>query len=1111
MARYIYTHPAKRRKTYFFMVLFAIGSWFFQPLSAVAEVKSDRVTITGTNLPLRRVFNAIEDQTSYGVFMDDKLLEKSRAVSLDLKNAAVEDVLRACLKNQPIALDYKIEGTTISIVKKKEENLVKASSGSPSVNVTVKNHDGIPLAGATVTIVELNVKGQTNSEGGLELDAIPNGKYHLRISYVGYQNQDLDIVIFDNQVRLLVELKLALNSLEETVIKGYYNTTKRLNTGNVATVKSEDIAKQPVSNPLAAMEGRVPGVVISQNTGVPGGSFNVQIRGQGSFTNGTDPLYIIDGVPYNSQVINSINSNLRGGNPLNFINPLDIERIEILKDADATSIYGSRAANGAILITTKKGRPGAMSLNFSGYAGFAKISRRLQLLNTDEYLKMRHEAFQNDGVTTFPTSAYDINGVWDSTRYTDWQKVLIGNTAKYTDGQISISGGSPNVQYLFGAGYHKETTVFPTAVGTGPDQKASFHLSLMSTSNDKKFKLNLSASYVYDQNNVAPYDQTVTSIGLAPDAPALYNKDGSLNWAPKSPGLGGTWTNPLAQLNNRFKGKTGNLLSNITSSYLLAKDLELKANLGYSNLQTDEINLFPTTASDPNRNVTSGSSQFNSSNAHNWIFEPQINYKVKVSAGTLAAFVGSTFQQNVSTGQSFDATGFTSDEQLSNIMAATTITTTSNTSATYKYEALFARISYNWRDKYLINLTGRRDGSSRFGPEKRFSNFGAIGAAWIFSEESFIKNALPFISFGKIRASYGTSGNDQIGDYRFLDLYNTTEYPYAGLQGVYPGNLFNPALAWEVNRKLEGAVEIGVLKGRLQLNASYYRHRSGNQLISIPLSNVTGFSSVPANLSAVIQNSGLELLVNSINISKKNFSWTTYVNLSVPQSKLLEFPDLQNSAFASNYVIGKPITIQRVYHMVGVDPTKGIYMFSDAKGNTVSNPDPDADRVSIVNTAPKFYGGIGNEVVFKSFRIDCFVQFVKQTGTNLFNEFGSLPGIMANQLQAIYYNHWQASGDMKYYQMYSQKSSGDAKKALTAARSSDFVFGDASFIRLKNVSLSWEVPDQWKRKIGFRNCRLMIQGQNLITITKYVGFDPETKGTALPPLRVITGGIQLSL
>lgn len=1065
-------------------------------LSVQATAVSQTVSLTGTNIPLKKVFAEIRKQTGYNVFGNAALLKETHPVSIAVVNLTAEQLMEKVLKDQP--LRFRIEGKNIIFFRPSAES-IEPTIQLAKITGQVINASGEPLIGASVKVSGSEQGTTTDANGKFSIEARPDQL--LIISFVGYET----VTVAASHAGRIVLPRKDVGLKEIVINKGYYNTTRELNTGNVSSVYAKSIGQQPVSNPLAALQGQVPGMFITQSSGNPGGGFSVQIRGQNSIASGNDPLYVIDGVPYGNTTTLQTNNNLNpaGGNPLNFININDIESIDVLKDADATAIYGSRGANGVVLITTKKGKTGKGTFNFNIYQGAGRVTHVPKMLNTTQYLSMRHEAFNNDQEDPMQDVDVDLLGgsSWDTTRYTDWQKVLIGGTAHYTDVQSSLSGGNENIQYLIGGGYHRESTVFATDAA---DQKGSVHFSTSGTTSNKRLKATLTGNYVVDNTTLPTVEATYSLPFLAPDAPATHLPDGTLNWAD------GSWPNgnPVSYYDQPYKGRTTNLVSNMVLSYNVMRGLDLKTNLGYTSTQYDQQTLYPLSTIDPAAGLVSGSALFNKANASSWIIEPQVNYTVTLGKGELSALAGSSFQQRYDQGASYSASGFTSDLLLSNPLAASKITARNVTDIRYKYNALYGRLSYNLEQKYILNFTARRDGSSRFGPGRQFANFGSAGAAWVFSRERWIH--LDFLSFGKLRASYGTSGNDQVADYTFLDRYNSTTYPFGTTQGLYPASLYNPLLAWEQNKKMEAGIELGFFDDRLFVTASYYRNRSSNQLIAATLSAVTGFNSISENLPATVQNTGGEFLINGKILTTGRFRWSSSLNLTIPRNKLISFPGLASSSYGNRFIIGQPITIQRMYKFAGVDPETGLYQVTRKDGKLTSAPVPITDAISIVNLAPKAYGGFQNSFSFGHLTLDVLFQFVKQTGNNFL--YNGMPGEFGSNQPVTVLNRWQHPGDIAAVQRFSQDYSLETATAYNAAALSDQSYKDASFIRLKNLSLSYSLPDSWKKAAKLQEARVYFQGQNLLTFTHYQGFDPENQSQiTLPPLKVWTLGFQITL
>lgn len=1124
--RNVCTPPGYIKKLLLIMKITAI--FLFAALMQVSAAGlAQRLTLVKKDATLKQVFDAVNKQTNYNFVWSADQLNINQPVNADFKDTPLLEVLDKCLSNT--GMTYTIEDKTVVIKKKDESFIDKAQALFAQVAVSGKVVDetGQPMMG--VTVKERNKPANataTDSKGAYTL-TVTAPESVIAFTFVGYEAQELAARDLPNGSTIM--MKAVVTNLHEVAIsKGYYTEKQELSTADVSIVTAKEIGEQPVSDPIQALIGRVAGLNIQQTSGMPGAYAKIQIRGQNSIANGNDPLYIIDGVTFSSLSLSSTAvgigatgsgnslSNLTGNglSPFNGLNPADIESIEVLKDADATAIYGSRGANGVILITTKRGKVGDTKVNFDFSQGVGQVGRFMDLLNTQQYLTMRREAFKNDGlivpsIQTKPTdNNYDINGVWDTTRYTNWQKVMIGGNANFTNAQGSVSGGSANTQFLLGFGYTDQGTVFP---GNYSDQKASAHINLTHSSQNQRFGAQFTASYVHD-NNILPTSDYTSLITTAPDAPALYDKNGNVNWQVYN-GNATFGLNPAGSSLATATSTTDNLISNLNLRYQILPGLELKSSFGYNHDQMNQNTFVPLSSLAPPNNTSpnSRSHTFATTYFSSWIIEPQLTYQKALGTGKLDFLAGSTFQQNQISSLTQGSNGYVSDALITNPGAASTIYLDGSNYVLYRYTAIYGRIGYNRQEKYILNLTARRDGSSRFGPGKQFGNFGAVGAAWIFFKEKFVQDALPWLSFGKLRASYGTSGNDQIQDYQFLSTYNAPySMTYQGFTGLAPTRLTNLDFAWEVVKKLEVGLELGFLKDRINLSANYYRDRTGNQLVGLSEPYVTGFNSIQYNLPAVVQNSGVELLLNTVNVKTKDFTWTSALNLTVPSNKLVSFPNLANfAAYRNRYVVGQSLFIKKVFHNTGVNPQTGFYSF--ATNNTTGYPSSPQDQVVAQPVTQHYYGGFQNSFSYKAFTMDIFIQYVNQTAYGYQNAFNT-PGYANYYNQpTLVLNRWQNPGALTNVQRFGTgfSSVGNPYGYFTG---SDGIITGASFLRLKNVALSWQLPATWKEKIGLKNARIYVQGQNLLTITKYIGPDPETSGTlSLPPLRMVTTGLQVGL
>ncbi|MDE1192604.1 MAG: SusC/RagA family TonB-linked outer membrane protein [Arachidicoccus sp.] len=1085
---------------------------FITVLHVCAKTYSQRITIHQSNISVHHALDEIKKQTGYSYIADRALLKNTPPLDLNLDNASLPEALQQCLRGLPYT--YTLEEEMI-VIKRKPLTLLTASATDSLLILPVKiiqgrvtDSTGTPLVGAAVKVRGTNNGALTDSKGNFNL-SVPDGNAVIEVSFVGYATASITV---GNERFFTVRMTAMDNYLNETIMQAYGTTSRRLNTGNIVKVDSKDIDRQPVMNPLAALDGLVPGLVVTQTTGLSGGAFKVQLRGRTAIDQSLSddqPLFVVDGVPLSTNngtlsVIGSAigtpgsSANQPGGiSPFNSINPKDIESIEVLKDADATAIYGSRGANGVVLITTKKGKVGKTKIDFNTYAGFSRPSSRVKMMNTQQYIAMRKQAFVNDGVTPTKSTAYDFL-VWDTTRYTDFAKLLAGNTAHSNDAELTISGGTTNTQFFVGGGYHRETTIFP---GNFADNRGSMHVNINHSSNDQRFKMQFSSSYSSDVNKIIAYDIS-RYTSYAPNL-RLYDSLGNIAWNEGGYVVAAA-RNPLAYfLNNTYNAKTNTLLGNLLLSYEILKGLIIRSSFGYNTYKTDEIQLYPMTAQNP-ANAPYRYSTFSTNNFESWIIEPQAEYKKQIAKGKLNVLIGGTWQSNNQNGEYINATGYGSDALMESLSGASSISG-SRWNTPYKYSAFFGRVNYNWEDKYLINLTTRRDGSSRFAPQNRFANFGAIGAGWIFSNESLFKENVSWLSFGKLRASYGVTGNDKITDYQYLDTWASSSSPYGSTYGLRPGKLYNPDYHWEKNKKAEVGLELGFLQDKILVTTSYYNNRSSNQLVSYNLPITTGFASIAMNMPALVENSGWELTLNTSNIKTTDFKWTTSANISIPRNKLLSFPDLATSSYYAQYIIGKPLNIINRYTYTGVDPTTGLYTVLD------KNKDGQytwLDYSYFGTTDPKSFGGLQNTFNYKGWQLDFAFSFRKQIGLNYLSQIASNYGTVFNNLPAdLIGKFWTSPGDQSKLQRVSRATSGNAYQALSLFQVSNGIYSDASFVRLRNAALSYNIAmSRWH----ISNARIYVQGQNLFTITGYKIGDPETQNwKRTPPLRTFIAGIQI--
>ena len=1075
-------------------------------IAGVGTAQSINVEVSKANVTT--VFKAIEKQTEVKFAYSEAAISDLDQITLSIKNKSLQEALRLLEKQLP--LQFKRNGNLIGVnrIEKKSVIPVMKKQAPPDkvippkkITGQVTNENDQPLTGVTISVKGSTISTTTNNEGEYVIE-VPDENAVLIFSYIGFVTQE-SIVI--NQTIINLSLKESVGQLDQVMVQGYGTTTQRLSTGNVSKVTAETITSQPVTNPLQALSGRVAGVQITELNGLPGASMSVQIRGRNSIGASNNPLYIVDGVPFSAEPIGSTQTaGFVYTSPLNSISPNDIESISILKDADATAIYGSRAANGVILITTKKGVGGKTKLDVTFDRGFSKAARTVKPLSTLEYLQLRKDAYANSGITPTATEAPDLFN-WGAAVDNNIQDWFIGSAAQLYNAGLSFSGGTNQTKFLISGNFNEQSTLFS---GSDRYRRGNLHAKIDHTSANQKLKVSFSAIYGSDNNSIQGSNNSdVISVAQLPPNYPLYAADGNYNWVAGK-------TNYLALSQAGWKSATDNLNGNVLTSYKIVEGIELKANIGYNKIQSETMMPQPAVSKDPSSATPLGSNSFGNTNLRSFLFEPQVVFSKNLGPGKLTALVGSTIQSRTTTSTGITVSNYYND-LLIETFGAGTITYTNKLTTEYNYLSAFVRLTYNLDDRFIFNGTFRRDGSTRFGPGKQFGNFGSLGAAWLISNEKFIKNKFEWLSFAKVRGSYGSTGSDGIGDYGYLSLYLPGS-DYGTMKVINPSQIANTDYQWEVTKKLEFALDLGFWRNKLLLSSAWYRNRSGNQLVTYPLATTTGFSGYTANIPALVQNSGCEFEINSKNIDSKNFSWTTSANLTIPKNILVDFPKIETTGYANTLVVGRSLNSYLGYHFLGIDSQTGITKIEDINNNgtITSNSaynNAGGDKVYVGTTDAKWFAGLGNTFTYKSFSLDIFLQYTKQEGYNLyygFNGFSNFGG-MYNGWDS-YLDYWKSPGSESKL----PKPFAQTNVSTTNFAESDQAFSDASFLRLKSISLRYQLPERLLTAAKISRIEVFAQGQNIFTITDFNGYDPENAsvgGTTIPLLKTFTFGLRASI
>ncbi len=983
----------------------------------------------------------------------------------------------------------------------------------------VTDEKGLPLSGASVLVKETGTGNITNKDGEFNITLNATAKT-LVISFQGYSDQEVALSKKDNY-----NIKLALQdkNLDEVVVVGYQAMKKKEVTGAIARVSGKEIENLPVQTLDRAMQGRAAGVVVQANNGIPGGSVNVRIRGVGSITAGNVPLYIVDGVQMNTD---EISTNLTQSNPLAFLNINDIESIEVLKDAAASAIYGAKAANGVVLITTKKGKGGKTQFTLNTYYGEASPLNYLNVLNSAQYYQLRYEAYINQNSTnpnyspaTAKTNALADLGLaatfpLDSIQYLpsyDWQRDAVYQKGTTRNVDISMSGGNEKTNFYLSASYNKQDAI----VKSVNFSRGTLFSSVRHTVNSKvniESSINLSTLY---QN--APYSGAggvTTAFGSPTYAASLmvpinpiFNPDGSYYGMPGSGQnfLGSFNQNVLAtmELNTRWR-RTNQLVGNLAVNYEIMRGLRYRGLVGIDYRQLQNFSYGDPRLPD-NYNVGGNAFQESQWNV-NFITTHTLSYLKNFKGHSINVLAGTEYTSNVNDGLSANAQVFPSYEFRTINSAAVPLAAGGFWTANKTF-SLFGKINYDYQKKYLLTFTLRRDGSSRFGANNLFGTFPSVSAGWNMVNESFMKKQ-DLVSDLKLRLSYGQNGNNQIGNFDSKGLYGASTRVYSGSSALTPSQLANPDLKWEVREEWNAGLDFGFLKNRIVGSIDVYKRMNRDLLLNRPLYATTGFASVSQNLGSV-QNKGIELSLRTINFDGE-FKWRTSFNIAFQQNRVTGLYDtLQFLPSDASIRIGESLGSNFTTKYAGVNPATGRAMWYDINGNITYSPLA-ADRVIYGSSLPKQVGGLSNTFSYKGFTLDVFFnyEYGRVNTEGLYFRMIDLSRL-SNTLADVFARRWQNPGDITDVP---RPNNGAAE-----ARGANFTGGSRSFfkqdyIRLKQVSLSYDLQPAVTKRLGLSAARFYVQGVNLWTYTDWPGYDPEFSGDSrglVPQSKNITVGLTL--
>jgi TonB-linked SusC/RagA family outer membrane protein len=969
--------------------------------------------------------------------------------------------------------------------------------GLPGVNVVVKG---------TSQGVITDVNGQFSLE-------VPEGAT-LVFSFVGYSTQEVPV---NDQQNLNIVLEQEAEELSEVVVVGYSSVERRDITGSVTSVKASDFQDMSLSGIDQALQGQAPGVQVTQSSGTPGGGIAVRIRGVTSIGAGNTPLWIIDGVQVETGTLSLRSFGGQNDNALSLLNPGDIESIQILKDASAKALYGSRASNGVVVVTTKRGKKGQAKIIADVQRGVIDPVNQLDLLNASQLLQLQREALRNAGKN--PDGFGLISGVTDAVD-TDWQEEIFrrGIMQQY---QLSASGGDENTSYYISANLRDEEGVQLNnkfqRIGAivNVDQRFSEKLTVSSNINLTR---TLNKRVKGDNFLDGVYSAAVKSLPYY----APYDENGFLIGPNSSQYAGFPNFNPVAQaILPRFDATTAKMVGALSANYKFDEHFNLRGQVSvdYNDVTEDQYESSQTAIGGFLPSVGGqGYGVFIASTATNVNTFATLSYSNVINEKhSINAFVGSEILQSFGINGNVQGRLFPSDD-FTYITSAGIVDQGSSGKGQSGLLSFMGEVKYDLDDRFLATASFRTDGSSRFGPNRRYGYFPAASVAWRISSEDFFK--VKAINDLKVRASFGFTGNERIGNFSFLGTWGSTTYN--GNSGVSPNNIANPDLKWETTRETNVGVDISLFEGRIQSSIDAYYNKTFDMLLLRPYASTTGFSGVTDNIGEM-ENKGLEFTISSVNLDG-NFKWSTDLNLSKNMNKVLFLADsvplyrgyTAEGVDGTNIIKeGEPLGTFIGLNFLGVDPATGDAIYDDTNGDGIIN---NSDAIVIGNSQPDFYGGLTNRFSYKRFDLSVFFQF--SVGNKILNfaksTFVNTGADISNNQSVEALRRWQKPGDVTDVPRYEFENSYNNFH-------SNRLLEDGSYLRLKSVSFGYHLPANLANKLMLQNLRIYCSGTNIWTYTKYSGADPEVSTLdgsvsaqgidffTLPQVRTVSVGINATL
>lgn len=1065
-----FKHSFQIMKNAFLALFLFVGTTY----ATESYSQNTRVTVIVNQASTIHVLSEIEKQTEYLFVYDTKDINLNQLVNIHAKNRPVSEILDEMFKGTDIR--YAMEGKNIMLMKHSNKNTHDIEQQMKTLKGTVTDAKGEPIIGANIKVEGTNIGTITNMDGQFTLNVPENAI--LQISYIGFISQNIKV---GTDKSITVQLQEDSQSLDEVVVVGYGTMKKSDLTGSVSSLTSDNFKTGTDLTPQQLMQGSFSGVNISQNSGKPGGSNTIRVRGGTSITASNDPLYVIDGVPISTSAgVNQSNISTSTTdffdqepvNPLANINPSDIESINILKDASATAIYGSRGANGVIMITTKKGKQGVRQLDYSFNLGISTVAKKLDVLTGDEY----RSTVSDLGLTL------DDKGM-----NTDWQDIIF-RTAISQNHHLSFMSGSEHTNYRASVGYSNQNGILK---GSGM-KSANGRVNINHKALNDKLKLDMNLSYGETDSDQAPLSNTVGSeMGSSmlyeayvfnPTYP-IYNEEGDYYDVPPYRVNPASFSKELLD-----KRSTSQFLGNLTADWNFYKPFTFQVNVGY-NKNTINRNSY-ISKSNLLGNSNNGYVTVQKLSDYSKLLETILKYNQDFGNHHINAMIGYSWQYFYDEGQTTKAYGFLSDNfKWYSLAAAQTVESISSYAESNTLISMYGRVNYNFADKYLLTATVRRDGSSRFGSGNKWGIFPSVAASWRISQEDFFRNDV--VSDLKLRASFGITGSQEIGNYNSLSTLGALSNGYLiggkKITIVLPQQYTNPDLKWEQTAQTDIGIDFGLLNGKIRGSIDWYYKRTTDLLLSVAVPSPSLITKQIANVGTVT-NQGVELDLAFDLMRRKNFTWEANLNLSHNENKVVSLSNgkwtgdnMQVAPCQGQGLSGTYAQLIMPGQPIGTFYGKRFTGIKDGVEQFANNGEPEV----IGCAQPDLTFGIGTNLQYKNWNLS--LNFRGSVGNDIYN-------CTANNL--VYLSNLPGRNVLK------KAITSGVNRDQAKVYSSRFI-EDGSFVRLDNISLGYNfnLPELY-----IPNARIFVSAQNLFTITNYSGTDPEVNSeisrTGVAPLGV---------